>query len=474
MNSYQKKGKKSKPFKGKVFRDPVHDLITIGKNSKVILQLIDTPEFQRLRRIKQLGFCSYTYHGAEHSRFSHSMGVFHSARRMVNALIRRYINKPKYKKILKKHAINIKISALLHDLGHGPFSHAFEHAIKSSKKHEDWTVEIIKNPQGHIKKILKGNNIDPEEIVNIIKEKVREPFVVDIVSSQIDADKMDYLLRDSLMTGTEYGNFDYEWMLHALRIGEVEIKSEGSNSLETVHKLCIDGSKGIHSVEEYVLARLFMYMQVYFHKTTRAYEALLINILRFANHIVVQKRKKTPSGTHKLIDKIVRQNDLKIKEYLELDDILFMNTLKNWSAYDGKDNDLKELATMSTRLLSRGTPYKYIDLSDEEKKMGAHTLVGILDDRFDPLRFYCHFDQAKDTPYKGILYEMKSKGSEEKVVKPIYTLGKGSEVPSPIELNPESILESFGGKKFEKARFFYDRSKENDFKPLMKEHKIIQ
>lgn len=444
----------TKPFKGKVFRDPVHDLITVGENSKVILDLIDTPEFQRLRRIKQLGFCSYTYHGAEHSRFSHSMGVFHSARRMVNALKRYYKDKPEYKEILEKHAINIKIAALLHDLGHGPFSHAFEHAIKGSKKHEDWTIDIIKNPEGNIKKILEGNNIKDEEIVNIIKERVREPFVVDIVSSQIDADKMDYLLRDSLMTGTEYGNFDYEWMLHALRIGEAEIKSEDGNRLEKVHKLCIDGSKGIHSVEEYVLARLFMYMQVYFHKTTRAYEALLINILCFANHIVVQQKKDIPLGTHELIGKIIRQDELKPNEYLELDDILFMNTLKNWSIYKGVDSDLKELAHMSKLLFLRGTPYKHIDLSDDEK-MGAHTLVGILNHSSNPLRFYCHFDQAKDTPYKGILYELrKSKGDEEEVLKPIYTLSKDSVTPIPIEANPESILKSFEGKKFERARFF--------------------
>jgi HD superfamily phosphohydrolase len=206
-----------KPPGTKVFRDPIHDLIYLGPEDRWILDLIDTKEFQRLRRIRQLGLAHFAYPGAEHSRFTHSLGVFNFARRMIRKLQLRHSLDETILNDLEAHERTIKAAALLHDLGHGPFSHVFERVLtevcKNAMKHDEWSCRILRDEQTEVHQKLVEHNVDIESVCGLISDSAeppREPYRKDIVSSQLDADRMDYLLRDSWMTGSKYGRFDSE------------------------------------------------------------------------------------------------------------------------------------------------------------------------------------------------------------------------------------------------------------------------
>jgi uncharacterized protein len=205
--------------KGKVFRDPVHRLIRIGPRDQYVLDLVNTPEFQRLRRVRQLGVSSLTYHGAEHSRFVHSLGVFNFAQRIIESLCRRYGDDHAVTGELRRLARTIKAAALLHDLGHGPFSHMIERASGSTFDHEKMTGKLIVSEGGQVRRSLEEAGISPNEVAQIIDKTHPSRLAVDVVSSQLDADRMDYLLRDSLMTGVEYGVYDADWLLNAMCVG---------------------------------------------------------------------------------------------------------------------------------------------------------------------------------------------------------------------------------------------------------------
>jgi len=264
----------------KVVRDPVHNLIPLaGDDGELVLELMDRPEFQRLRRIRQLGLALLTFPGAEHSRWAHSFGVCHLARRMLDTLRLRYEGASAEYKELAELRREIVAAALLHDVGHGPFSHVFERAIPPPddppsdypKDHEDWSQRIIRERFGPI---LERRGARTDIVAGLIDKTNREHLLAkDFISSQLDADRMDYLLRDSRAAGPKYGEFDLEWLLYSLRIAEVPVRGQQGGVL----RLCFDSRKAIHVVEEYIQARAFMYEQVYIHKATRAYEAMLKN-----------------------------------------------------------------------------------------------------------------------------------------------------------------------------------------------------
>ena len=184
----------------KVIRDSVHDLIQFSGASKLdhfLLKIIDTPEFQRLRRIKQLAMSNLVYQGADHTRFAHSVGAMWMARRLV-----RHLRSQTTDSFTDEEESLVTLAALLHDVGHGPFSHAFEGVAK--EKHEVRTAEIISDPDTKINQILKEFDLSaPEEINNIILKQSEKTHLSTIVSSQLDADRLDYIARDTLMTGAK-------------------------------------------------------------------------------------------------------------------------------------------------------------------------------------------------------------------------------------------------------------------------------
>ncbi len=252
----------------KIIRDPVHNIVPFEDEpcDRLLLQLINTKEFQRLRRIKQLGLSQLVFPGADHSRFAHSIGVMQVARRFLERVSRVCPDS-----CHEEHRTVVLAAALLHDVGHGPFSHAFEKV--TGEKHERRTLEIITDPSTDVNTVL-GKEL-AERVRVFFSEDVAEgqrdadipAFLTQVVTSQLDADRFDYLLRDSLATGTDYGRFDLEWLIQHLYVDS----EKGRFFL---------GRKAQFAAEAYVFARYHMYRTVYFHKTTRAAEVMLRSLLR--------------------------------------------------------------------------------------------------------------------------------------------------------------------------------------------------
>ena len=263
---------------GKRLRDPVHGLIVFDdldplKVDALAWKLIDTPEFQRLRRIRQLGVSEFTFPGAVHTRFAHSLGVFHTARMLVKIIQREMTrNAQAFDQDKAKVAL---IAALLHDLGHGPFSHTFESVQESrgvKKRHERWTADIIRNPTGKIQPLLEEFCVGTTESVAALLEKDDPTDIYHaVVSSSFDADRLDYLRRDKLMTGVGAGAIDFDWLIENLRVADIEVDApDNSPSAEPlrVPTFCLE-KKALPAAEQFLLARYTLHQQVYFHKATR-------------------------------------------------------------------------------------------------------------------------------------------------------------------------------------------------------------
>ena len=278
----------------KRIRDPVHGLITFDFSKEVdkaAWRLINTPEFQRLRRVKQLGVSEFTFPGATHTRLSHSIGVFHLARRLME-VAERYVPADKLSQSRKRTAL---LASLLHDIGHGPFSHAFESAEKARieraglpsegyRDHEHWTAELIRRKDGDIRRILNeefgGDGSIADDIAKMLKGDQADLYS-SVVSSSFDADRLDYLQRDRMMTGTGAGAIDLDWLLDNLRVVDALVsidESPDDEGGETVQVFAFE-EKALQSAESFILARFHLYSQVYLHKTTRGIEKMLTAFL---------------------------------------------------------------------------------------------------------------------------------------------------------------------------------------------------
>ncbi|MBI2059615.1 MAG: HD domain-containing protein [Nitrospirae bacterium] len=296
------------------FRDPVHNLVTFSpaeEEDVLFLELIDTPEFQRLRRVKQLGVAELVFQGAEHSRFTHSVGVLHVARRILEQLRKSW-------SFSRRDRLVVACTALLHDLGHAPFSHVTE-AIFGSH-HEEWTGRIILDPGTQIHKVLQAYARElPQQVVKCMSYRAVEKFYSQIVSSQLDADRFDYLLRDSLMTGVKYGVFDLERVILGLEVARVSGRNE-----------IVVSEKGFYAVEEYLLSRYHMYRQVYYHKTVSAAGAMLKALFRRAKSLLAKKSAIHAPEGHPFT-KLLRGQKMDVSEYTSLDDADMVVFLKEWS-----------------------------------------------------------------------------------------------------------------------------------------------
>lgn len=277
----------------KRIRDPVHGLITFDLSQEVdkaAWRLINTREFQRLRRVRQLGVSEFTFPGATHTRLSHSIGVFHLARRLMK-VAERYVPADKQSHSRKRTAL---LAALLHDLGHGPFSHAFENAEKarveragvaeSYRDHEHWTAQLIQRKDGDIRRVLKdefgGDGAIADDIANMLRGDEQDLYS-SVVSSSFDADRLDYLQRDRMMTGSGAGAIDLDWLLDNLRVVDVPaniVDDAVEAGGETVQVFAFE-EKALQSAESFILARFHLYSQVYLHKTTRGIEKMLTAFL---------------------------------------------------------------------------------------------------------------------------------------------------------------------------------------------------
>src|SRR4051812_14992304 len=334
----------------KIIRDPVHDVIAFRLDNSVdalLFRLINAAEFQRLRRIRQLGMASLAYPAADHSRYSHSLGVMQTARRILDQLARSF-------NIDEQGRTICLIAALLHDLGHGPFSHVFERV--SGIHHEALTRRVILDPDAEVHQVLRNHDTSmPQRIVDFLECRPRRTFFCDIISSQLDADRFDYLLRDNLMTGARYGFYDLQWVLHALTIDEA------------CDRLAVD-IKGISAVETYLQARFNMYRHVYFHKVVRSAEGMVKLALQRAKRLAVQRRLEWPRPDDAAYKALLGQR-MSMSEFLELDDIAILHCFKLWSR--GPDS---VLAMLCRGLLFRDV-FKTIDLSRFEDPKDARAAI---------------------------------------------------------------------------------------------------
>ncbi len=308
-------------------QDPIHGLITFRDDTdQIAWRLINTREFQRLRRIRQLGFSELVFPGATHTRFAHSIGVFHMARRLIEVIGLRQSVDPEKAKV----AI---LAALLHDIGHGPFSHAFEGAMKAvsrGRKHEQWTAEIITGDT-EVRQLLDEVDANlANAIAALLKREEPQDIYDTLVASQFDADRLDYLQRDRYMTGVGGGGFDVPWLLDCLEIGKVpppnsdEASEDSGQDLEDVPAFYLN-NKGFRAGEAYLWARWYLYEQVYLHKTTRGAEKLLAKLMKELVAALINREDTGLEAQHPLC-RFLEPDQPKLSDYLALDDFVIMAT----------------------------------------------------------------------------------------------------------------------------------------------------
>lgn len=367
----------------KAFLDPVHGFILIDDDW--LLQLIDTAEFQRLRRVRQLGASFGTYHGAEHTRFGHSLGALHIMRRILARLEHVHGGVDEEARVVAQAA------ALLHDVGHGPLSHCIEHLL-TPQGHEHWTKAIVTGDTDVRRALCAIDPSLPEKVAAVIRGDVEPLWVRDLVSSQLDVDRMDYLLRDALFTGAEYGRFQLDRIVNTLVLHDGRVVVQ---------------RKGLQAIEEYVLARHFMYWRVYFHKTIRGMELLLRAAVRRAQRLAAEvedglltkgmRSRHAPSVIANGPLHVFFQNNDAVNEieYAAVDDSDLFVALKQWSRTDDK-----VLADLSGRFLRRRLlkpvfpmPIPRLSRDSEDTARDVVRRAG-----FDP-DYYCLIDDAGNVPY---------------------------------------------------------------------------
>ena len=291
--------------KNKIINDPVLGFITIP--NELIYELVQHPLFQRLTRIKQLGLANVVYPGAQHTRFQHSLGAMHLVGEAVKQL------RLKGQMITPAEENGVLAAMLLHDIGHGPFSHVLEHTIIKGVSHEELSLkmmELINEEMGGRLTLA----------ISIFTDKYEKRFLHQLISSQLDMDRMDYLCRDCFFTGVMEGSIGAARIIKMLNVSD--------------DKLVVE-AKGIYSIENFLVARRFMYWQVYLHKTSVAAEKMLVNILRRAKELIKSGVDlfATPALKYFLendVDASLFDTDYVLKRYVELDDVDVMSAVKVW------------------------------------------------------------------------------------------------------------------------------------------------
>lgn len=388
----------------KVFKDPVHSYVHV--RDLVIWDLVGTREFQRLRRIKQLGTTYLVFHGAEHSRFNHSLGVYEIVRRIIDDVFK---GRPEWN---EDDRLLVLCAALLHDLGHGPFSHAFENVFETD--HEEFTRHILVGDT-EVNAVLRKVAADfPEKVAQVIEKTYPNELVVSLISSQIDADRMDYLQRDAYYTGVSYGQFDMERIMRVMRP-----RANGVVMKES----------GMHAVEHYIMSRYQMYLQVYFHPVSRSAEVVLHHILKRVKALRVKGYWFKYDPAHFLP---FFEDRVTLEDYLALDESIMLTYFQFWM---GETDPI--LRDLCRRFVNRKL-FQYVNfdpIAHPEKYAALRALVS--EAGFDPDYYVVH-DSTSDLPY-----DFYRSGNESTKV-PIYLLMADGQQR---ELSEESMLvEAIAGK----------------------------
>jgi HD superfamily phosphohydrolase len=374
-----------------ILRDPVHGLVSFeSEEEQVVELLLATPEVQRLRRVRQLGVTSVAFPGAEHTRFSHALGAAFVMKLLLARLRAIHDELPFWQQVTTGPARDALAAALLHDVGHGPLSHLFEDAIPGTAHHEEWTERILLDPSTGVNRVLAGLDPGmPERVAALVRGEHPLPYLAKAVSGTFDVDRCDYLLRDAHATGVGYGHYDLDWLLRSLRFTRVEGEA-------TPPALAIDGAKGLPAIEAFLLARLFMFQQVYLHKATRAAEWMIRTALaRVA--ICIADGARIP-GVPRAIELAAHGATFSLGDYLELDDATLSVAMHVWEGAGDRT-----LADLTRRVRARSL-FKTIELfGDQTEPAGRERALAIARDiaathGLDPAS-YVGLDVATDTPF---------------------------------------------------------------------------
>jgi HD superfamily phosphohydrolase len=372
-----------------ILRDPIHGLVAFeSEEDAIVTRLLGTREVQRLRRIRQLGLTSFAFPGAEHTRFAHAIGAAHVMKLFLARLRQVDGDLPFWQRVTSERARDAIAAAFLHDLGHGPLSHLFEEAMPGAPSHETWTERILVDPSSEVHRVLVGDDPHlPQRVAELIRGRHALPYLARAVSGTFDVDRCDYLLRDAHATGVRYGEYDLPWLLRSLRF------DEGAQP-----GLAIDGVKGLAAIEAFLLARFFMFQQVYFHKSTRAAEWMIGAILRRALALV-RDGTRLPS-LPPAFAAVAAGDAPSLDQYLELDDQVLLVAIHEWESAP-----CPILADLCRRLRARAI-FKTVELfgadRDDEGAARATALAGAKEIAqaagLDP-EVYVGIDVATDTPY---------------------------------------------------------------------------
>jgi uncharacterized protein len=367
--------------KRKIINDPVHGFVTIPFD--FIFDLIEHPYFQRLRRIKQLGLTHYVYPGATHTRFQHTIGALHLMNLALESL------KSKGVIIEKEEEEAILAAILLHDIGHGPFSHALEESLIEGVNHEYMSQLLMKELNKQFGKKL-------DLAIAIFNNQHTKKFLHQLVSSQLDMDRLDYIKRDSFCTGVTEGTIGTDRIIKMLNVVNDQLVVE---------------KKGIYSVEKFLIARRLMYWQVYFHKTVVASENLLVKILQRAKSLAKKGEKiyATPALEYFLYNDINSTNldsflPQVLEQFISLDDSDILVSAKEWI-----HSEDRVLSILSQNTIERKLPKIWIS----EQPQGKEIVTGIMN-KIQGL-FNFNRSEAEYFLYEGIISNSAFSGKEDMI-----------------------------------------------------------
>ncbi len=358
----------------KIINDPVYGFITIPNT--FIFQLIEHPFFQRLRRIKQLGLSEYVYPGATHSRFHHALGAMHLMINAVKTLQQKGV------KITDEEAEALYAGILLHDIGHGPFSHTLEHTLVKNVSHEYISLLLMQE-------LNKSFDSKLDLTLQIFQNKYKKKFLYQLISGQLDMDRLDYLGRDSFFTGVTEGVVGSDRIINMLNVVNDELVVE---------------EKGIYSIEKFIIARRLMYWQVYLHKTVVASDILLTNIIKRAAILVKNGEPlfATPALLWFLKNEVTKKtfeiNGEALLNFTLLDDTDIYSAIKTW-----QHSSDKVLAMLSQNLVLRKLPKINVQNKPFEKKVIAEKqkeVCGIFKIKANEAKYFATEHLIKNDAYK--------------------------------------------------------------------------
>ncbi len=341
-------------IKSKIFNDPLYGFISIHRG--IIFDVIEHPWFQRLRRINQLGLTNVVYTGANHTRFQHTLGAYHLMQQAIQVI------RKKGHEVSDEEAEGVYLAILLHDIGHGPFSHTLEHSIIEGVSHEDISIQFMK-------KLSEEFNGALDLAISIFTNSYAKKYLHQLVSSQLDMDRLDYLMRDSFFTGVSEGVIGSERIIQMLDVADGNLVVE---------------AKGIYSIEKFIIARRLMYWQVYLHKTVLSAESLLVRVMKRAAELERSGANLFGSPSLKFfmrqrITKSDFENDPKVLQlFSQLDDFDLISAIKVWQESDDKVLSLLSIKLVQRKLLKvRFGDHKFSDLEINETVSSTAKLLGL-------------------------------------------------------------------------------------------------